>query len=141
LFPQLLHSFLFPQSDQQVLAESCWFPASLPTFLFSGTRELLRFQKDILNEQPAFFHSFVSKDSFPGDLIQQFLKQPEVHAPNIQGPDPTLYQACIPQDHKLNQRQLLQPRLPPILTSLMIFSTLMSNKPSSALPLVGLSNA
>jgi len=76
---------------------------------------ILHSHKGVLKELPALLHSFVSKDSFPGDLIQQFLKQPEVHAPNIQSPDPALYQACIPQDHKLNQRQLLQPRLPPIL--------------------------
>jgi len=65
--------------------------------------DFLCFQKGVLKEPPALFHSCVPKDSFPGDPIQQFLKQPEVHSPEVQGPDSVLYQIYLPQDQELNQ--------------------------------------
>jgi len=37
--------------------------------------ELLCFQKGILKKLPFLLCSFVPKNSFPGDLIQKFLKQ------------------------------------------------------------------
>lgn len=37
-------------------------------------------QKDVLKVLPALFCSYVPEDSFPADLIQQFLKQSEVHS-------------------------------------------------------------
>ena len=46
--------------------------------------------------------SHVPKDSFPGDLIQQFLRHPEFCSPDVQDPDSILCQAHTPQDHKLN---------------------------------------
>ena len=52
---------------------------------------------------PALLCSFISKDSLPGDLIQQCLKLTEVYSPKVQCPDPILHQAHVPQDHKLSQ--------------------------------------
>lgn len=42
-------------------------------------------------------------DFFPGNLIQQFLKQPQVHSLEVQHPDSTLCQAHILQDCELSQ--------------------------------------
>ena len=47
--------------------------------------------------------SFVSKDSFTGDLIQQILKQPEVCSPEVQTPESDLCQTLIPSDCEVNQ--------------------------------------
>ena len=54
-------------------------------------------------EHPSRVASFVSKESIPGDLDQQFCKQPKVRSSKVQGPDLTLCQAHIPQDQELNQ--------------------------------------
>jgi len=94
LFPQLIQSLLFPQSDLQVLAKPCWFPASPVYFLVLRDGELLCFQKGIPEEWTTFFCSFLSKDCFPGDFIQQFLKQPEVCSPEVQTPDSSLPCPC-----------------------------------------------
>jgi len=45
---------------------------------YSEGQKLLWSQKDILEDKPAFFHCLVAKDSFSKDLIQQFIKQPEI---------------------------------------------------------------
>lgn len=52
--------------------------------------ELLCSQKGVLKGLPALFHSYVPKDSFSGDLVQQFLTHLEVHSPEILGPDSDL---------------------------------------------------
>lgn len=66
-------------------------------------RELLCCQMGVLKELPVTFHSYVPKDSFPGDFIQHFLIQPEACSPEVQGLDSALYQPYILWDHKLNQ--------------------------------------
>jgi len=50
LFRELVCTFLCPQYAQQVLAELCQFPASSAHFLIQRDRELLCFQKGILEE-------------------------------------------------------------------------------------------
>ena len=60
-------------------------------------------QKGVLQELPALFCSYALKGIFPGDPTQQFLEQPEVHSPEVQDPESTFCQACIPPDHKLHQ--------------------------------------
>lgn len=57
LFPQLVQPLFFPQFGQQVLAKTCWFPASPTCFLTQSDGELFCSQKGIFKEQPAFFHS------------------------------------------------------------------------------------
>ena len=103
LFPLPVHALLFPQPDQQVLAKPGQFLASPACFLILRDGELLHSQKGILKEKLSLFHFFVSKVSFPGDLIQQFFKQPEVCSLKVQHPDFTLCQAPVLYDHKLNQ--------------------------------------
>ena len=46
-FHYFYFSSLFPQPDQQVLAQPCWFPASSVSFLILGDGELLCSQKSI----------------------------------------------------------------------------------------------
>jgi len=60
-------------------------------------------QEGVLKVLPDPFHSFVPQDNFSGDLIQQFLKQPEVLPPEVQAPDSILCQASVPLYHKLSQ--------------------------------------
>jgi len=90
----------------------------LPVYPVLGDREFLCSQKGIFKESPALLHSFVSKESFPGDLIQQFLKQPQVCSPKVQGPGSTLFQVHISQDHECNQGMVAAVEA----TSLTIFS-------------------
>ena len=91
LLPLLYISFLFLS------------PAGfLPPLLMLGDRELLCSQKCVLKELSPLFHSLVP-DGFPGDPIQQFLKQTEVHFPDIQSSDSALCQAYIPRDYELKQ--------------------------------------
>lgn len=93
----LFSQFFSPH--QQAIAKSCWFPVSPSCFLIPSDGELLHSQK----EQPALFFSFVSKDFFPGDFIQQFLRKPQIRSLEVQGPDSTLCLAHIPQDCELSQ--------------------------------------
>ena len=79
-----LFFFFFTQPDQQVLAQPCWFPASSVSFLILGDGELLCSQRSILKVLPAWSCYFVPRDSFTGDLIQHFLKQPEAGSPEVQ---------------------------------------------------------
>jgi len=65
--------------------------------------ESLCSQKHILKVLPALFCSFDPKDIFPGDLFQQFLKQPDVCSPEVQDADSSLCQAHIPLDDWLDQ--------------------------------------
>ena len=59
-------------------------------------------QKGILEEQPALLNIFVFKDSISWDLGQQFLEQLKVHSSKVQGPDTTLCQAHMAQDHEFD---------------------------------------
>ena len=107
-------------------------------FLFSRTGRQRAFysQEGIFKVLPALFCSTVPKDRFPGDLIQQFLKQPKVRFPEVQGPDCTLCQACVPQDHKLKQDVVAVAQA----ASFMISLALVSTRSSNASTLMGLSN-
>jgi len=93
-------------------------------------------QEGIFKVLPALFCSTVPKDRFPGDLIQQFLKQPKVRFPEVQGPDCTLCQACVPQDHKLKQDVVAVAQAASFTISLVLVSTRSIN----ASTLMGLSN-
>ena len=109
LLPLSVHFLLIPQFNQQVLAQTCWFPVSSASFLLLGDGELLFSQKGVLKELSILFCSFVPKNT-PGDLIQFFFfffKQLEVHPPEVEHPDSTPYQVHIPQDHKLNQSMVI----------------------------------
>jgi len=83
LFPQPAQSLLLPQCDQWVIAKPCQFPASPAPAPIERDRAPLCSQKGILNEQPAFLHSFVSKVTFPGHPIQQFPKQTQSLSPKF----------------------------------------------------------
>lgn len=52
-----------------------------------GDGELFCYQKGVCEELPAWFCSYVPVNSFAGELIQQFLKQPGVRSPEVQGTD------------------------------------------------------
>lgn len=71
LLPLSVHFLLIPQFNQQVLAQTCWFPVSSASFLLLGDGELLFSQKGVLKELSILFCSFVPKNT-PGDLIQFF---------------------------------------------------------------------
>lgn len=45
------------------------------------------YQKGVCEDLPARFCPYAPVDSFAGELIQQFLKQPGVCSPEIQSPD------------------------------------------------------
>ena len=105
-----------------------WFSASSAQFLILGNKKLLRSKKHILKVLPSLFCSFVPKDSFPGDLFQQFLKQPEVHSLEVQCSDSTLCQAHNPWDHELDQDTVTAAQASPDLTSLTISSTTVSTR-------------
>jgi len=83
LLPLPVHFLLIPQYDQQVHAQPYQFPVSSAWFLMLGDGELLCFQKGVLKELTALLHSFVPRNSFPGHLIYQFLKQQEVSSPEV----------------------------------------------------------
>lgn len=68
-----------------------------------GDGEPLDFQKGVLKELRVLFCTHALKDSFPGDLTQQFLEQSQVCSPKAQGPSSAFSQARFLQDHKLHQ--------------------------------------
>jgi len=140
LFPKSVCTFLSSQFAQQTLAEPCWFLASSAHSLIQRNGEFLCFQKVTLEEQPAFLNIFASKDSMPGNLSQQFLKQPKAVLPKFRVLTPLFARPTFLNITNSNRAQSLQPKLPPTLLPLMISSTLVSSRYSNASPLVGLSN-
>ena len=94
-------SFFSLSLTRRSLLRCAGFLPPLPDFFF-WEMESSCFQKSVLKELPVFFCSCVPKDSFPGDLIQQFLKQSEVLLSKVQGPDAAFCQAHILQDYKFN---------------------------------------
>lgn len=74
LFPLPVYAFLIPQFDQQVFAESYWFPASSVCFLIVGCREFLHSQRDSLNSCQLFFAALSLKEASHGILPSKSLK-------------------------------------------------------------------
>lgn len=64
------HCLYISLLSQQVFVQPCQFPSSSTWFLMLGDRELLCFQKGLPQELSALLHSYITKDSFPGDSIQ-----------------------------------------------------------------------
>jgi len=71
LLPLSVHFLLIPQFNQQVLAQTCWFPVSSASFLLLGDGELLFSQKGVLKELSILFCSFGRKNT-QGDLNKFF---------------------------------------------------------------------
>ena len=93
----------------------------------------MRSQKGVLKKSPALFCTHALKDSFPGDPTQQFLEQLEVCSPkSLPFARPVFFKIT-----NSTSAWSLQPRLPPILTSLVLSSSLVSTRSSKASPGVG----
>lgn len=74
------------------------------------------------------------------DIIYCFFKQLESHFSEVHGPDLALCKDCIEIKAQSGRARSLQPRQPPILSSLMSFSALVSKRSSKISLLVDLSS-
>ena len=103
----------------------------------SSDLEPLSSQKGVLKQLPGLFCAHALKDSFPGDPTQQFLEQPEFYSPKTQGLALLFARPSFFKITNSTKAWSLQPRLPPILTSLTLSSALVSTRSSKASPWVG----
>ena len=128
---------LFPQFKLQVLAHTCQSPTSSAQFLLPGDGKLLHSQKGVFKELPALFCAHTVKDSFPGDPTQQFLESQKFALLKFKVLTILFARPAFLPITNSTRAWSLQPRLPPILTSLMLSSALVRTGFSKASPQVG----
>jgi len=110
---------------------------SFPDLLRPGLECSCAQWKASFKDLPALFFSLVSQDSFPEGRIDYLLEELEVCFAKIQGPDFSFHLTLILQDCKLQQRVITAQAV--ILMSPIISLVLVTNRPSTASPLVRLS--
>ena len=93
-------------------------------------------QKGVLKELPALFCTHALKDSFPGDPTQQFLERRKFALLKHRVLALLLAKPAFFKITNSTKAWSLQPRLPPVLTSLMPFSALVSIRSSKASPVM-----
>jgi len=91
-------------------------------------------------ELSGLFHSYVPRDSFPGDLLHKSRKQHEVCTHKVHGPNSALCQPNITQDHNLSQSMVATAQDASNHNPLMISSVYLITRSTNIFPLVGLSN-
>ena len=137
LLPPSMHFPLFSQFELQVLALPRRSPASPAELLLLGDGEPLHSQKGVLKELPALFCTHALKDSFPGDPTQQFLERRKFALLKHRVLALLLAKPAFFKITNSTKAWSLQPRLPPILMSLMLSSSLLSTRSSKASPQFG----
>ena len=88
-------------------------------------------QKDVLKELPALFCSYALKDTFPGDPPRSSLRIWKFALLKFRVLTLLFARHAFLQITNSTRAQSLQPRLPPILTSLMLSSALVSTSSSA----------